>query len=116
MGVGGGFILVPAMLYVLRMRAGVVVGTSLFQIIIVTAMTTILQAGRNQTVDIVLSSLLLLGGVVGAQFGARLSGRFRAEELRAVLGLIVLLVGIQMGLDLFVRPSDLFAFAPGIAD
>ena len=114
-GVGGGFILVPVMLYVLRMRAGVVVGTSLFQIIIVTAMTTILQAGRNQTVDIVLSTLLLLGGVVGAQFGARLSGRFRAEELRALLALIVLAVGIYMGLELFVRPSDLFAFAPGIA-
>ncbi len=116
MGVGGGFILVPAMLYVLRMRAGVVVGTSLFQIIITTAITTILQAGRNQTVDIVLSTILLLGGVVGAQFGARLSGRFRAEEMRAALGLIVLLVGIQMGLELFVRPSDLFLLAPGVSD
>lgn len=116
MGVGGGFILVPAMLYVLRMKAGVVVGTSLFQIIITTAITTVLQAGRNQTVDIVLSTILLLGGVVGAQFGARYAGKFRAEELRAALGLIVLLVGMQMGLDLFVRPSDLFLFAPGIAD
>ncbi|MFK4058193.1 sulfite exporter TauE/SafE family protein [Brevundimonas sp. NPDC046655] len=116
MGVGGGFILVPAMLYVLRMRASVVVGTSLFQIIITTAITTILQAGRNQTVDIVLSTILLLGGVVGAQFGARLSGRFRAEEMRAALGLIVLLVGIQMGLELFVRPSDLFLLAPGVGD
>ncbi|MDQ3124833.1 MAG: sulfite exporter TauE/SafE family protein [Pseudomonadota bacterium] len=116
MGVGGGFILVPAMLYVLRMKAGVVVGTSLFQIIIVPAMTTILQAGRNQTVDIVLSTLLLVGGVVGAQYGARLSGRFRPDVLRAVLGLIVLLVGIQMGLELFVRPSDLFAFAPGVPE
>lgn len=116
MGVGGGFILVPAMLYVLRMKAGVVVGTSLFQIIIVTAMTTILQAGRNQTVDIVLSTLLLVGGVVGAQYGARLSGRFRPDVLRALLGLIVLLVGIQMGLELFVRPSDLFAFAPGVPE
>ena len=116
MGVGGGFILVPAMLYVLRMRANVVVGTSLFQIIITTAITTILQAGRNQRVDIVLSTILLLGGVVGAQFGARLSGRFRAEEMRAALGLIVLLVGIQMGLELFVRPSDLFLLAPGISD
>jgi len=115
MGVGGGFILVPAMLYVLRMRAQVVVGTSLFQIIITTAMTTVLQAGRNQTVDIVLSTILLLGGVVGAQYGARLSGRFRAEELRALLAIIVLLVGIYMGLELFVRPSDLFSFAPGIA-
>ncbi|MNV50996.1 Sulfite exporter TauE/SafE [compost metagenome] len=116
MGVGGGFILVPAMLYVLRMRASVVVGTSLFQIIITTAVTTILQAGRNQTVDIVLSTILLLGGVVGAQFGAKLSGRFRAEEMRAALGLIVLLVGIQMGLELFVRPSDLFLLAPGVGD
>ena len=116
MGVGGGFILVPAMLYVLRMKASVVVGTSLFQIIITTAITTVLQAGRNQTVDIVLSMLLLVGGVVGAQYGARLSGKFRAEELRAALGLIVLLVGIQMGLELFVRPSDLFQLAPGIAN
>lgn len=116
MGVGGGFILVPAMLYVLRMKASVVVGTSLFQIIITTAITTVLQAGRNQTVDIVLSTILLLGGVVGAQYGARLSGRFRAEEMRAALGLIVLLVGIQMGLELFVRPSDLFLLAPGVAD
>jgi len=116
MGVGGGFVLVPAMLYVLRMKAGVVVGTSLFQIIIITALTTVLQAGRNQTVDIVLSSLLLFGGVVGAQVGARFSGRFRGEELRAALGLIVLLVGIQMGLELFVRPSDIFLLAPGIAD
>ncbi len=116
MGVGGGFVLVPAMLYVLRMKAGVVVGTSLFQIIIITALTTVLQAGRNQTVDIVLSSLLLFGGVVGAQVGARFSGRFRAEELRAALGLIVLLVGIQMGLELFVRPSDIFLLAPGVSD
>ena len=114
MGVGGGFILVPAMLYVLRMRAGVVVGTSLFQIIIVTAMTTILQAGRNQTVDIVLSTLLLLGGVVGAQFGARLSGRFRAEELRALLALIVLLVGLRMGLGLFFTPDEPFVLMTGM--
>jgi len=115
MGVGGGFILVPAMVYVLRMRAAVVVGTSLFQILITTGITTVLQAGRNQTVDIVLSSLLLFGGVIGAQYGARMSGRVRADELRALLGLIVLLVGIQMGLTLFVRPEDMFALAPGVA-
>ena len=113
MGVGGGFILVPAMVYILRMRASVVVGTSLFQIIITTAITTILQAGRNQTVDIFLASLLLFGGVIGAQWGARVSGRFRADELRAVLALIVLLVGLQMGLQLFVPPQETFAFAPG---
>ncbi|HEY1225623.1 MAG TPA: sulfite exporter TauE/SafE family protein [Brevundimonas sp.] len=116
MGVGGGFILVPAMLYVLRMKAGVVVGTSLFQIIITTAITTILQAGRNQTVDVVLSSLLLFGGVIGAQYGARLSARFRGEVLRAALAVIVLIVALQMGSDLFVRPGDMFALAPGIAD
>jgi uncharacterized protein len=116
MGVGGGFILLPVMLYVLRMRAGVVVGTSLFQIIVTTAITTVLQAGRNQTVDVVLSALLLFGGVVGAQIGARLAGRWRAEELRAALGLIVLLVGIQMGLELFVRPSEIFQVAPGVAE
>ncbi|MDP3300044.1 MAG: sulfite exporter TauE/SafE family protein, partial [Phenylobacterium sp.] len=98
MGVGGGFILVPAMVYILRMPAGVVVGTSLFQIIITTSLASILQAGRNQSVDIVLATLLLVGGVLGAQFGARASSRFRAEELRALLGLIVLIMGLQMGL------------------
>ena len=113
MGVGGGFILVPAMVYLLRMRAAVVVGTSLFQIIVTTAITTFLQAGRNQTVDIILSGLLLFGGVLGAQFGARVSTRFRADELRVLLGLIVLLVGLQMGLGLFVPPREPFAFAPG---
>jgi uncharacterized membrane protein YfcA len=112
MGVGGGFILVPAMVYLLRMRAAVVVGTSLFQIIITTAITTLFQAGRNQTVDVILSALLLFGGVLGAQLGARASQRFRADELRAVLALIVLLVGLQMGVGLFVTPKEPFAFAP----
>jgi uncharacterized membrane protein YfcA len=116
MGVGGGFILVPAMLYILRMRAGAVVGTSLFQIIITTAITTILQAGRNQTVDIVLSTILLLGGVIGAQLGARFASRFRADVLRAALGVIVLGVGVYMGLELFVQPHDIFLLAPGVAD
>lgn len=115
MGVGGGFILVPVMVYLLRMRASVVVGTSLFQIIITTAITTVMQAGRNQSVDVVLSSLLLFGGVVGAQLGARVSSRFRAEEIRLILAAIVLLVGLQMGLGLFLPPRDLFAFAPGAA-
>lgn len=113
MGVGGGFILVPAMVYVLRMKAAVVVGTSLFQILITTAVTTVLQAGRNQTVDILLSTILMIGGVLGAQYGAKASGRFRADELRAGLGLLILLVGLQMGLTLFLRPDDAFALAPG---
>jgi uncharacterized membrane protein YfcA len=113
MGVGGGFILVPAMIYILRMPAAVVVGTSLFQIIIVTALTSVLHAGRNQSVDVVLATLLLTGGVVGAQLGARASSRFRAEELRALLGLIVLLVGLRMGLGLFVPPQEPFVLMPG---
>jgi hypothetical protein len=115
MGVGGGFILVPAMVYVLRMPAGMVVGTSLMQIIITTALTGVLQAGRNQTVDIVLATLLLVGGVLGAQFGARASSRFRAEELRAILAFIVLLVGLRMGLGLFLTPEEPFVLMSGMA-
>jgi uncharacterized membrane protein YfcA len=113
MGVGGGFILVPAMIYVLRMPAAVVVGTCLFQIIITTALTSVLQAGRNQTVDVVLATLLLAGGVLGAQFGAKASSRFRAEELRALLGLLVFLVGLRMGFGLFVPPEEPFVLMTG---
>ena len=113
MGVGGGFILVPAMVYILRMPAGVVVGTSLFQIIITTTLTSVLQAGRNQTVDIVLATLLLIGGVIGAQAGAKASSRFRAEELRAILALIVLAVGIRMGIGLFLAPEEPFLLMAG---
>ena len=113
MGVGGGFILVPAMVYLLRMPARVVVGTSLFQIVITTTVACILQAGRNQTVDIVLSVMLLAGGVIGAQAGARASARFRAEELRALLAVIVLIVGLRMGLGLFLTPEDPFVMVGG---
>ena len=115
MGVGGGFILVPAMIYLLRMPAPVVVGTSLFQIVVTTSLTSVLQAGRNQTVDIVLATLLLIGGVIGAQLGARASGRFRAEELRALLALLVLAVGLRMGADLFIRPEEAFVLMTGVA-
>ena len=113
MGVGGGFVLVPAMVYILRMPAAVVVGTSLFQIIITTSLTSVLQAGRNQTVDVVLATLLLIGGVLGAQVGARASSRFRAEELRALLALIVLAVGLRMGLGLFFTPAEPFVLMAG---
>jgi len=101
------------MVYVLRMPAGVVVGTSLMQIIVTATLTGVLQAGRNQTVDIVLATLLLLGGVLGAQYGARASSRFRAEELRAILAIIVLLVGLRMGLGLFVAPDEPFVLMQG---
>ena len=113
MGVGGGFVLTPALVYLLRMPAGMVVGTSLVPIIFTTALATVLQAGRNQTVDVVLAGLLMVGGVMGAQLGARASLRFRAEALRAVLALIVLACGLGMGLSLLLPPEDLFAFAEG---
>jgi uncharacterized membrane protein YfcA len=115
MGVGGGFVLVPAMVYVLRMPAGMVVGTSLLQIIVTAGLTGVLQAGRNQTVDVVLAALLLVGGIIGAQYGARASARFRAEELRAILAILVLLVGLRMGLGLFVAPQEPFVLMQGAA-
>lgn len=108
MGVGGGFVMVPAMIYILRMPTNVVVGTSLFQILFVTALTTFLQAAQNQTVDIVLAALLIVGGVVGAQLGARAGTRVKAEELRAALALMVLGVCSKLGFDLVARPTDLY--------
>ena len=109
MGVGGGFIMVPAMIYILRMPTNVVIGTSLFQIIFVTASVTILHAVENQTVDIVLAILLMIGGVLGAQIGAWFGQRLRGEELRALLALIVLGVGIKLLVDLVVQPDELFS-------
>ncbi len=108
MGVGGGFILVPAMIYLLRMPTNVVIGTSLFQIIFVTAFVTLLHAAQNQTVDIVLAALLLLGAAVGAQIGAQIALGMRAEQLRAGLAVLVLLVGAALAWGLTARPDDLF--------
>ena len=85
MGVGGGFIMVPAMIYLLRMPTNVVVGTSLFQIVFLTAATTVLHASQNQTVDVVLAVLLMAGGVIGAQFGAVAGERLKGEQLRFLL-------------------------------
>lgn len=113
MGVGGGFIMVPAMIYLLGMPTKVVVGTSLFQIILTTAFTTIMHAITNQTVDVVLAVLLLLGGVVGAQFGARLGLRLNAEQLRVLLSLLVLAVCFKLGLDLLLVPSEPYSIAVG---
>lgn len=112
MGVGGGFVMVPAMIYILRMPTNVVVGTSLFQILFVTALTTFLQATQNQTVDIVLAMLLTVGGVIGAQFGARAGRHVKAEELRALLAAMVLAVCLKLGWDLVVTPSDMFEVLP----
>jgi len=109
MGVSGGFIMVPAMIYLLRMPTNVVIGTSLFQIIFVTGLVTILHSVENQSVDVLLAFLLLLGGVVGAQFGARAGQKLRGEQLRALLGFIVLAVALRLGFDLVVEPADLYS-------
>jgi hypothetical protein len=108
MGVGGGFIMVPAMLYILNMPTNVVVGTSLFQIIFVTAITTVLHAAANQTVDIVLALLLLTGGVIGAQLGVRAGVKLKAEQLRALLALIVLAVCARLLIGLALPPASPF--------
>ncbi len=114
MGVGGGFIMVPAMIYLLGMPTKVVVGTSLFQIIFVTAFTTIMHAITSQTVDMVLAMVLIVGGVFGAQVGARIGVMLRAEQLRILLALLVLAVAIRIALDLLLTPSELFSLAPGV--
>ncbi len=112
MGVGGGFIMIPAMIYLLGMPTAVVVGTSLFQIMFVTAITTVLHATTNQTVDVVLALLLLLGAVVGAQFGSRAGTWLRGEQLRGLLALMVLAVGAKLAFDLVVEPDDVYSLAP----
>ncbi|MBM7068141.1 sulfite exporter TauE/SafE family protein [Actibacterium sp. 188UL27-1] len=109
MGVGGGFIMVPAMIYILGMPTKVVVGTSLFQIIFVTAFTTLLHATTNFTVDMMLAVLLLVGGVVGAQIGTRIGVRLKAEQLRILLALMVLAVCGKLAFDLLVQPSELYS-------
>ena len=109
MGVGGGFIMVPAMIYLLGMPTKVVVGTSLFQIIFVTAFTTLLHATTNFTVDVMLAVLLLVGGVIGAQFGAMIGTKLKAEQLRILLALMVLAVCGKLALDLLIQPAELFA-------
>ena len=113
MGVGGGFIMVPAMIYLLGMPTKVVIGTSLFQIIFVTAFTTMLHATTNYTVDIVLAVLLLVGGVIGAQIGTRIGVKMRAEQLRILLALMVLLVCGKLALDLLLVPSELYSLGAG---
>jgi uncharacterized membrane protein YfcA len=109
MGVGGGFIMVPAMIYLLGMPTAVVVGTSLFQIIFVTANVTFLQSVQTQTVDIVLAGLLLFGAVIGAQFGTRIGAMLKGEQLRGLLALIVLMVCFKLVLDVVLTPDDLFS-------
>ena len=109
MGVGGGFIMIPAMVYILGMSTNVVVGTSLFQIIFVTANSTFFQSYLNQTVDIVLAALMIIGGVIGAQIGASIGTKLKAEYLRGILAILVLAVCGKIFTDLVLQPSDLFS-------
>ena len=109
MGVGGGFIMVPAMIYLLRVPTNVVVGTSLFQIVFVTGLVTVLHATENQTVDVVLALLLMIGGVIGAQFGVKAGQKLKGEQMRAILAIMVLGVCLRLGLDLVIEPSELYS-------
>ena len=109
MGVGGGFILVPVMIYIIGMPTKVVIGTSLFQIIFVTGFTTLLHSTQNYSVDALLALILLIGGVVGAQIGTRLGVYLKAEQLRILLAILVLAVCIKLGLELLMEPTELFS-------
>jgi uncharacterized membrane protein YfcA len=112
LGVGGGFVMVPAMIYMLGMSTRVVVGTSLFQILFVTAVTTMVHALTTEAVDIVLAGLLLVGSVIGAQIGARLAAKTKPEWLRLFLALIVLAVAVRMALGLGWRPDEIYSVQP----
>lgn len=111
MGIGGGFVIIPAMIYLLRMPTGLVIGTSLFQIVFVAALATVLHAVENKTVDVVLALILIVGGVIGAQFGTMIGEKLRGEHLRALLGAVILLVAARMAYELVVPPADLFSLA-----
>jgi len=111
LGIGGGFLIVPAMIYLLKVPANVVVGTSLVQMVVTMSFATFLQAAQNHTVDIVLGLLLMVGGVIGAQFGAQIGQRLRGEQLRALLGLLILAVGLRFAVDLVVTPAERYSVA-----
>jgi uncharacterized membrane protein YfcA len=114
LGVGGGFIVVPAMIYLLRMPTNVVTGTSLAQIIVITAATTVLQSVNNHAVDAFLAIVLVVGGVVGAQIGVRIGARLRGEQLRLMLALMVIAVALRLFFGLVARPHELYSIASGI--
>ena len=111
MGVGGGFIMVPAMIYLLKVPTNVVVGTSLFQIIFVSAYTTFIHATANHAVDIVLAVCLMIGGVIGAQYGADVGQKLKGEQLRSLLALLVLAVALRIAYGLFVTPDSIYTIA-----
>lgn len=106
LGIGGGFIMVPALIYLLKVPTGVVIGTSLVQILVTMAVATVLQAATNHSVDVLLGLVLMVGGVIGAQFGAQVGSRLRGEHLRALLAILILAVGARFALDLVMAPSE----------
>ena len=112
MGIGGGFVMIPAMIYLIGMPTAVVVGTSLFGIIVISTVSCLAHAINNNNVDVILGLLLAVGAVIGAQYGTRIGGRIRAEHLRGLLALLVLAVGARLAFSLVVMPDDLFAVAP----
>lgn len=110
MGIGGGFILVPLLIYVLRVPTNVVIGTSLLLTLMTMATATVLHAATNHLVDALLALILMLGGVIGAQFGAQAGQRMRSERLRLLLGLLIFAVGLRFGVNLFLTPADVYSF------
>jgi uncharacterized protein len=112
MGIGGGFLLVPMLIYLLRVPTNVVIGTSMVLTLITMASATILHAATNHLVDAVLALILMVGGVIGAQFGARAGQKMRSERLRLLLGVLVLAVGLRFAFDLILKPEDLFSIRP----
>jgi uncharacterized membrane protein YfcA len=111
LGIGGGFIMVPALLYLFRVPTAIVIGTSQFQIVCTTLVALILHAIANQAVDVVLAILLILGGVFGAQFGARAGRNLRAELFRFLLAILLLAVGLRFALELVVEPDEPFSIS-----
>jgi hypothetical protein len=114
LGTGGGFLMLPAMIYLLGMPTVLAVGTSLFQIVFVAANLTLLQAIHNQTVDILLALVLIVGGVIGAPLGSRLAGRLPGEQLRALLACIVFAVSVKLLIDLVHAPADTYVLLPPV--
>ena len=112
MGIGGGFLLVPALIYLLRVPTNVVIGTSMVMTLVTMVAATVLHAATNISVDAVLALILMVGGVMGAQFGARAGQRIRSEHLRLLLGILVLAVGVRFAFDLILAPNDLFLLQP----
>lgn len=110
MGIGGGFVIIPAMIYLLRMSTSVVVGTSLFQIVFVAAFATVMHAVQNKSVDVLLAALLMIGGVLGAQYGAIVGEKVRGDHWRLGLALLVLAMCLRIGYDLVATPDDIYSF------